>query len=106
MNTKDYQEVEKLLEQFQKLSLTFVVGDGITEKHAKLSNFFLEALTTYGKYREQSTLEQIKGIAEGMKKFTQPKRERPYIVSQCDKGKEYNEALTDLIATLTKISND
>ena len=46
--SKDYQEEAKLVEEFQKLSLPFVVGEGAIEHHAKLSNFFLEALTTYG----------------------------------------------------------
>lgn len=55
--------VEEILRDFQKLSLTFVVGEGVIEHHAKLSNFFLETLTAERQKREEVVAAERERIA-------------------------------------------
>ena len=51
--TTPERSLEEILSEFQKLSLTFVVGEGVVEHHAKLSNFFLETLQSERQKREE-----------------------------------------------------
>jgi hypothetical protein len=53
IKTTPERSVEEILREFQQLSLTFVVGEGVVEHHAKLSNFFLEALQAEREKRDE-----------------------------------------------------